>query len=179
MWKTIFWIPKRANKTGKPRDTYCIVHLTPSSTAAVRQLIITEAQRLSDCRKRDFAILPGFQCDSEQDSEDGVGYHIEAAYGHIKAGDSLLGEAGEAYMQERDGADSLIFKNSPIPHDVKDAIKSMYAAGVTKPQKIMKSLVEDGVMEEGGFPIDKLYNYLKKMKIKMGVRKRSGERYAS
>ena len=34
-------------------------------------------------------------------------------------------------------------------------------------------------MEEGGFPIDKLYNYLKKMKIKMGVRKRSGERYAS
>ena len=55
---------------------------------------------------------------------------------------------------------------------MKEAIKSMYIAGVTKPQEIMKSLVKDGVMEEGSFPIEKLYNHLKKMKIKMGVKKR-------
>ena len=59
-----------------------------------------------------------------------------------------------------------------IPPDVKEAIKSLYFAGVTKPQEIMKSLVKDGVMEEGSFPIEKLYNHLKKMKIKMGVKKR-------
>ena len=57
-----------------------------------------------------------------------------------------------------------------IPPDVKEAIKSMYIAGMTKPRQIMKSLVEDGFMEEGSFPIEKLRNHLKKMKIKMGLR---------
>ena len=56
---------------------------------------------------------------------------------------------------------------------MKVAIKSIYAAGVTKPREIMKSLVEEGVAEEGSFHIDQLYNYLKNMRKQMGVKKMS------
>ena len=63
--------------------------------------------------------------------------------------------------------------NAPIPADVKEAIKSMYAGGITKPQEIMKSLGESGVVEEGSFRIGQLYNCLKNMKKQMGVKKRS------
>ena len=60
-----------------------------------------------------------------------------------------------------------------LPPHVKEAIKLKYEAGVTKPREIWKSLVEDGVMQEGSFPKNKLHNHLQKMKIKMGVKKTS------
>ena len=54
---------------------------------------------------------------------------------------------------------------------MKVAIKAMYAAGVTKPREIMKSLVEEGVAEEGSFKIGNLYNFLKKNSIKWEMEK--------
>ena len=87
---------------------------------------------------------------------DSVDFHIEAVYGYNQAEDSKVNPW-----------------NAPIPLDVKVAIKSIYAAGVTKPREIMKSLVEEGVAEEGSFHIDQLYNYLKNMRKQMGVKKMS------
>ena len=55
---------------------------------------------------------------------------------------------------------------------MKEAIKARYEAGVTKPREIMKSLVDDGVIEEGTFPKSKLHNHLQKLKMKMGVEKK-------
>ena len=77
------------------------------------------------------------------------------------------------YKEAEDRMHSKYRKPMAIPHDVKEAIKSIYLAGVTRPHEIMMSLVEDEIMEEGSFPINMLYNYLKNMKIQMGLKKRS------
>ena len=89
---------------------------------------------------------------------DSLGYHIEPIYGYNEAEDRISPK-GNPW-------------NAPIPLDVKVAIKSIYAAGVTKPREIMKSLAESGI-EEGSFHIDQLYNYLKNMRKQMGVKKMS------
>ena len=77
------------------------------------------------------------------------------------------------YQEGEDRIRPKYSKPKALPPHVKQAIKSKYEAGVTKPRKIMKSLEEDGIIEEGRFPISKISNHLQKMKLKMGVRKRS------
>ena len=62
-------------------------------------------------------------------------------------------------------------KPMALPPHVKEAIKLKYEAGVTKPREIMKSLVEEGVAEEGSFKIGNLYNFLKKNSIKWEMEK--------
>ena len=48
----------------------------------------------------------------------------------------------------------------------------MFEGGVTKPQEIMKTLLDSGVAEEGSFQISHLYNYLKNLKKRLGVKTR-------
>ena len=88
---------------------------------------------------------------------DSVGFPIEADFGYNQAEDTICPKANPS--------------NSSIPPDVKVAIKAMYVAGVTKPREIMKSLVEEGVTEEGSFKIGNLYNFLKKNSIKWEMEK--------
>ena len=75
------------------------------------------------------------------------------------------------YQEGEDRIRPKYSKPKALPPHVKQAIKSRYEAGVTKPRKIMKSLEEHGIIEEGRFPISKISNHLQKMKLKMGVRK--------
>ena len=63
-------------------------------------------------------------------------------------------------------------KPGGLPPHVKQAIKSKYEEGVTRPREIINSLVDDGVMEEGSFPMNKLYNHIKKMKEKMSGKRK-------
>ena len=106
--------------------------------------------------------LSGFECDNEQDRVDGlnsVDFTIESVSGYSQTEDRTF-----------TGVNPLKY---PISPDVKEAIKSMYTAGVTKPMDIWNSLSESGVTDEGGFKINQLYNYLKNMKKQMGVKTRS------
>ena len=77
------------------------------------------------------------------------------------------------YNEAEDRMRPKFSKPMALPPHVKEAIKLKYEAGVTKPREIMKSLVDDGVAEEGSFPKSKLNNHLQKMKIKMGMKKTS------
>ena len=87
-----------------------------------------------------------------------VDFRIESVHGH-------------GYQDGEDRIRPKYSKPKALPPHVKQAIKSKYEAGVTKPRKIMKSLEDDGIIEEGRFPISKISNHLQKMKLKMGVRK--------
>ena len=55
---------------------------------------------------------------------------------------------------------------------MKEAIKSKYEAGVTRPKEIINSLVKDGIMEHDSFPMNKFYNHIKEMKRKMSGKRR-------
>ena len=126
-------------------------------------------------------IFSGFECDIEQDiGQDSGGdndygdvvHHLKAACSFMKAGDkSLQGTDEFSYYAETVKFEHSLTQDaakiSPIPLGVKQAIKRMYGAGVTRPKEIMEVLVEDGVTEEGSFTMKQLYNYLGEMKKKM------------
>ena len=126
-------------------------------------------------------IFSGFECDIEQDIGQGSGgdneygdvtHHLKAACSFMKAGDRFGGTADEfGYYAETVKFEPSLSQDaakiSPIPSGVKQTIKRMYGAGVTRPKEIMEVLVEDGVTEEGSFTMKQLYNYLGEMKKKM------------
>ena len=66
------------------------------------------------------------------------------------------------------------YKTNPggLPPHVKEAIKSKYEAGVTRPKEIINSLIKDGIMEHDSFPMNKFYNHIKEMKRKMSGKRR-------
>ena len=103
----------------------------------------------------EIAILSEFRCGNEQER---TGIQLEMAYVYKEA----------EYMMPPKYSNPMA-----LPPHVKEAIKLKYEGGMTKLGEIMKSLVEDGIIEEGSFPKNKFHNHLKKLKEKLGVKKRS------